>query len=697
MSSFVQQTEYLAKLMAQENINVRFSAKDAQARFDLDSRTLHFPIFENLKSAETDLIIGHEIAHALETPCDAWITALDKAPLKENNNTHKEFYRFCVNAVEDARIEKLIKTRYPGMKKVFHYGYDQLFERGLFGPPEKLTESVNSNKFFFVEKLNFHFKIPAKIYLDYNHDMNYFIDKVEKVITFNDVVSVANELYNFSINEIEKDIKLPEYNQAGFSDSEEDPREGNSENTSEDSDSSSDNMSPQDSGEAGKGDESTGQNNNYNPYSGNELNAVLDDFNQKNFDVNYNNFLNEKLKKDKWNNYHGHVIVPTAVLENIIVPYTEILRSIRENEVEDIFNRNVVADDGDDVEVKDQNQDEHENVSYYKFVKQRKNTVENYSKNFQMKKKAHEFNRTLQYKTGSIDFNRLSYFKTSENIFKTNQYVTKGKNHAYIMILDFSASMYSVMKNVIKQALELVTFCRSNNVPINVYAFSNSLSASDYSFDVKNKKWKDQFLNGNLDVNYQFSLLELFHHNMKKSEFMLMADSLLSNDWYKTPNTRYFILGGTPLGPAIMTVPSLVKQLRKETHAEIVHCIFLTDGDDTILHKGAYGKTVTIQDYETKKYIISDITYSSNMVHKITQLISLKMNDVHIINFYIKNHFRSKDCSFYSEETDEKNKMGFDKLYYVKPVAFSPNITRNNYQFKKEQKVLIDSFINAIS
>lgn len=688
MVNFQQRTEYLAKLMAQENINVKFDKNAPTASFDLENRTLYFPIFKDLKSAESDLIVGHEIAHALETPHIEWRKAIDTFVSKTDCSSKLLFYKYTVNMVEDARIERLVKQRYPGMKKVFHYGYDQLFNRGLFGELEKIQSMIDNQEFSLIEILNFHFKIPAKVMLKYTDEINYFIDKINATNTFGDVITVSDELYEFSIDQIKKNNSSESKSVKCFENSEEKiPEESketagtgkavsgisseeNNDSSEEDSDSSSSENQPQEQFTEESSKKSDGS-----------LEHELEKINQRNFDNNLKNFLDNSL--DSKSNYYWdqplNKTVGIAVLENIVIDYKKVLKSIK---ARDGFGYHAHAyEDGEEVEFNLEEQ-----TDYYKFVKTRKNTIANYSRAFQMKKKALEFNRTLINKTGSIDSNRLAYYKTSDKVFKSNQFVAKGKNHAYIIMIDFSSSMYKIIGDVIKQTLEIVSFCRSNNIPVNVYAFSDCSSAvSMYN--------RTQFKHGDFKENYGFGLIELFNHKMKKSEFIVMADNLIN---IKKPVSKYFFLGSTPLGPALLTIPSLVKLIKSETKAEIVHCMFLTDGYDTAMVENGYSsyRRITIQDSYTKKSMSMNSDRNINFVTVLTKFISSIVEDVQLINFFIRRNWEQD--SFYEEETDEKRKRGFDKVYNVKADAFLRS-NKNNNNLKKEQKVLIDSFINAVS
>ena len=59
----------LAKLMASEDLHVEYSENAATASFDTESRLLTVPIFKDDMSVDaTDLMLGHEVGHALFTP-----------------------------------------------------------------------------------------------------------------------------------------------------------------------------------------------------------------------------------------------------------------------------------------------------------------------------------------------------------------------------------------------------------------------------------------------------------------------------------------------------------------------------------------------------------------------------------------------------------------------------------------------------
>jgi hypothetical protein len=105
----------LAKLMATENLTVEHR-NVRTASFDVKNRILVIPTLDkNLSAALYDLFTGHEVGHALYTPMEGMLEAKRQ---KVNMNV--------TNVVEDCRIERKIKYKYPGLKLPFLKAYQEL-------------------------------------------------------------------------------------------------------------------------------------------------------------------------------------------------------------------------------------------------------------------------------------------------------------------------------------------------------------------------------------------------------------------------------------------------------------------------------------------------------------------------------------------------------------------------------------------
>ena len=117
----IESKNQLARLMATENLVIEHQ-KIPTAKFDPMSRILYLPIWQNMTGFIYDLLTGHEVGHALYTPPQGWHDAvLDKSKPKS--------YKHFLNVVEDARIEKRIQRKYPGLRLSFKQAYQELFKR----------------------------------------------------------------------------------------------------------------------------------------------------------------------------------------------------------------------------------------------------------------------------------------------------------------------------------------------------------------------------------------------------------------------------------------------------------------------------------------------------------------------------------------------------------------------------------------
>ena len=110
----------LAKLLATENISVRHE-NIPTAYFNIKTRTLGLPNWDNASSDVYDLLVGHEVGHALFTPIID-LPELCASIDADNVPAVKSF----INVIEDVRIEKKIKRKFAGLRKNFYKGYEEL-------------------------------------------------------------------------------------------------------------------------------------------------------------------------------------------------------------------------------------------------------------------------------------------------------------------------------------------------------------------------------------------------------------------------------------------------------------------------------------------------------------------------------------------------------------------------------------------
>lgn len=169
----------LAKLLAQENIRV-VHRKVQTAAFDLGSRTLILPIFKDMTGDIYDGLIGHEVSHALNTPLEGWHNAV----------TESKSLKSYLNVVEDARIERMIKEKFPGLRHSFVRMYKEFHDRDFFH-----LQGVNVDKLRLIDRINIFFKLGAHVRVAFTPEELVFIDRITAAQTWDDVEQIARDLH----------------------------------------------------------------------------------------------------------------------------------------------------------------------------------------------------------------------------------------------------------------------------------------------------------------------------------------------------------------------------------------------------------------------------------------------------------------------------------------------------------------------
>ena len=168
----------LAKLLATENLVVEHRSVPT-AQFDVERRVLTLPNWDRASSIVYDMLVGHEVGHALFTPNEDW-TLKVQVP------------QSYVNVVEDVRIEKLMKRKYPGLRKSFAGGYAELNALDFFE-----IQDENLEEFALIDRINLHFKVGAAALIPFQEEEKVFVTRAENTETFDEVLTLADDIRNF--------------------------------------------------------------------------------------------------------------------------------------------------------------------------------------------------------------------------------------------------------------------------------------------------------------------------------------------------------------------------------------------------------------------------------------------------------------------------------------------------------------------
>jgi len=186
-----EQKSILAKLLASENLIVEHGNYNT-ASFDVKNRVLRLPIWKEMSGSLYDLLVLHEVGHALFTPEEGYHDA----------EGYGRGFKSFLNVVEDARIERKIKAKFPGGRRSFVDGYKNLMDRDFFG-----LSKNDISKYGLIDKINLHFKVGDYVDLTFDNEEQSFLDRIDKADTWKTVVEICKDLYKYAKeNESETDM-----------------------------------------------------------------------------------------------------------------------------------------------------------------------------------------------------------------------------------------------------------------------------------------------------------------------------------------------------------------------------------------------------------------------------------------------------------------------------------------------------------
>ena len=654
----------LAKLMATEDLIVE-QRNVATAFFDVKNRILTVPVLDKDISPQLyDLFMGHEVGHALYTPLDGLVKSKEE---KMNMG--------ILNIVEDSRIERKIKYKYPGLKNSFVKAYQELLEKDFFA-----TEGKDLNEYNFIDRVNLHCKGGAGLAIKFNETERDLLKDIESTETFDQVIEVTKRVVDYMKMVEEEKQKYDDSGEGAGRGEDEGDNESDQPNYDEDEEGNnnqySDEPSEEDVEEPKEKDSSnktgTGQQDN----SEKNIRSLTDEAYRKN---EHQLFSND----DTQINY---VNIPEFDV-NQIFDYKDVYKKYRE------------GDYGIDKK------------GFDKFRRDSNKVVSYLVKEFEMRKSADQLKRASISKTGDLNLNRIFSYQFNEDIFKKVTVVPGGKSHGLIIFLDWSGSMARHVGNTVKQLLNLVMFCKKVNIPFEVYSFIEETDAENMvNFKVKPN-----------DISaYSFGLINLLSSRMSSKDFVYAGAALMQiagvNTYNNIVRTPYWMcLSGTPLNETIIAAMEIVPHFQKKNKLQIVNTVFLTDGDGhpltnvytdytgytRDLRKGSNGKEankIIIRDPKTKNQEEYDTRrYNNFQTTCLIKLLKSRTNS-NVIGFYIAHgrDYRSKIDQFFGYDEKSQaikeaarkdrycivNNAGFDEYYLLR--SESMNTDENNELIVKE-------------
>ncbi len=550
----------LAKLLATEDIIIEHKNVET-ACFNVHTRVLTLPIWERASNTVYDLLCAHEVGHSRETPDIDW-TKDYKIPLQ------------FVNIVEDARVEKLIKSRYAGLAKTFYNGYKELHEQDFFSIKDDDISTYN-----LADRVNLYFKVGNFVSLTFNEEEQEIVNEIASIETFEETIAAAKKLYEYCKQEQKKEEQqLPETNshqQGGGNEGSQPEQQTELFDDGDEEEETGSQPQPESSSDGEKPmNESAGQSS--SPIDEEERDPEL-----KTVD-SLQKAIENLVNKSSWEN--AYIEVPSLDLDTVIADNKEIHSYIDEyynnqqifhNEECDknsyMTRRNVLSEC---------------DTTYQDFKKSAQKEVNYLVKEFECRKAADSYSRATTARTGVLDCSKLHTYKYNEDLFRKVTTLAEGKNHGLVFVLDWSGSMGNVMLDTIKQLFNLVWFCRKVSIPFEVYAFTGDWIRLQYDENHKPILPKPLYRKkeGLLHVSEHFSMMNLLTNKVNGSAL----EHQMKNIWRTACGFRglYGIgfphrlsLSGTPLNEAMISLHNIIPQFQKSNKLQKVQCVILTDGE----------------------------------------------------------------------------------------------------------------------
>ena len=527
----------LAKLLATEDLVVEHKNVET-ACFNVHTRVLTLPMWEGATNEIYDMLVAHEVGHALYTPDRDWLKEYKMPP---------QF----VNVVEDARIEKLMKRRYPGIPKTFYRGYSELSEQDFFS-----IEDVDISKMNLADRANLYFKIGNFVEIPFSEDLEMpIIRMIDGCEDFDDVLLAAQALYKYCESQMNTDTKTdmdsPESQSSGESevqqenDSQQQEQPGEGEETLEQPSGSKDEQLEESESQGGGISQAPS--------------------------VDTMDSLEKSIQElvDKSGIENVYLEIPKVDLKNIIVPNEEIHRICdyqwKESPIEWF----------DDVD-----------SEFLKFKKSSQKEVNYLVKEFECRKSADSYARATTARTGVLDCTKLHTYKYNEDLFKKVTTLADGKNHGLVFTLDWSGSMTDVMLDTVKQLFNLVWFCKKVGIPFEVYAFTNDypLGSVDENGQASLRGLPYEKREGLIQVGEWFSLMNMLTHKTNTKTLEHQMKNIFRMAWYFSKYAMYHLpvgmsLSGTPLNETMIALHQILPKFKKENKVQKVQCVVLTDGE----------------------------------------------------------------------------------------------------------------------
>ena len=588
----------IARLLATENLTVK-TGNLKTAYFDTKNRVLGLPDWSSENPSVFNLLVGHEVGHALFTP------HIEEGELFEKKKALPHSY---VNITEDNRIERMIQTEYPGLAYHFNKGYDNLLEREFFG------DISDTTKLKLIDKVNLISKLGNRIEITLTDEELHLYNQTNVAMTFEAAIEAAEAILAYDRE------NPPEQNEN------EEATTDNSEDCSdsdvgdEDAGESDADSKPDDAEDSKSDDTQTGD-------GGEEANAEApaSEDGEEEAPTNEEASTDEAFQK----NMEGLVENEEGELDTFSI------NEVRDADIAAAVTTYAQYDAMYDNHANGRIADSEEKVAEH--IRDIKRAIQPAVKAFEQNKAAESWKHAQTSNTGRINVNKLHSYKIDDDIFLRTTRRADAKSHGMFIMLDLSQSMTSSLAKVIDQALHSVMFCKAVGIPFEVYTFTSANGQARLSqFEA------DSLAFGDLATIRTANIVQRTSSTLKRGQFerslvQLSGLAPTGRSYYRNgPLLPIDSMRGTPLIETLIVTATLLAKFKAQHRIEKPSFVFITDGDgfspkvwtDTFenrpvtkgLRQHPWDKKAVADRGRQNKFAISSVRYESESFLNFTVL-----------------------------------------------------------------------------
>ena len=575
----------LAKLLAKENISIQHGNYKT-AWFDLDNRIIGLPDWKDMGKNVYDLLVGHEVSHALNTP---------PVGFHHNDTKTKGCPKSYLNVIEDARIEKFIQRDYPGLVRSFSLGYDKLLSDGVFGEID--LDNIDNMK--LIDRINLKSKLGSRIDVVFNDEEQVLFNRTIESETWDEVVEIVRDILKLEKQDNIDDQDLGK--QTNDQDSDEQTRDQDSDEQTDNQDSdyqiddqdsdeqtrdqdSDEQTDDQDSDDQDSDEQSDDQDSDEQT-DDQDSDYQTDDFcEDEEYSVTDQNFRENESSFIETDTDAKHTLLLPDITEeelnSVVLTYKDLKIARMQSRKDSGITEEKVAD-------YHRVMNDFANIK----IKNAKKEIIAATREFELKKSARQYEKSRTSPLGTIDVNKLHSYLIDDDIFSSTTILQDSKNHGMVMLLDLSISMEGCLENVIDQTVFLVMFCKKVNIPFELYTFTTKYgdlsNTTTPKINFKNTNMIKVLSSDMTKSDFNESLMYLCCYNVVSNTSRISAKlpKILSHEIYSIEHisrklySSNEIMGGTPLNESLIAMLPLLNQFKKKCNVEKLSFITLCDGD----------------------------------------------------------------------------------------------------------------------